>query len=312
MKQNKLIHRFKTIINIFPIVFLICLTLFSAKALAKGEEDFIVKNGILTKYNGTNSIVTIPSNVTEIGANAFRSNQKITEVVLHKNIKKIKKRAFYNCKRLATISLPEGLQVIGEEAFYHCIALKEIEFPKTMKSIDDGAFENCKRLERIIFPDKKITFGYAVFTGIKRGNAGEFGEFVIARSELIQYIERDDNVDVRIPDGVTKVNENAFAYAGTIEKLIIPGSIKKIEADVFSIGNIGSFVLEEGVEEIEDYAFQECAPFYELIVPSSVTIIGENIIDDFRKEELKIYCIKDSAMDKYAKKNGFFNIEYID
>lgn len=310
MKQNNLMGIYKTSKIAFFVIVLICLSFFTTKAFAKEAEDFTIKKGVLTKYNGEDSIVAIPSNVTEIGVNAFRSNQKVTEVILHKNIKKINKRAFYNCKRLGIIKLPEGLQTIGEEAFYHCIGLKGIEFPKSIKSIGDSAFEKCKRMVSLTFPDKKITFGETAFTGIKRGNGGEFGEFVIANKELIQYIETAGNEKVTIPYGVTEINKNAFVFAGFIDKLVIPGSVKKIQADIFSAADIYSITLEEGVEEIEDGAFQNCDFLNELIVPLSVHKIGKDIFDVYNEGNITIYCIKNSEMDKYARKNNLLDIVY--
>lgn len=34
-------------------------------------SDFVIENGVLTKYNGSNENVVIPDGVTEIGSRAF-------------------------------------------------------------------------------------------------------------------------------------------------------------------------------------------------------------------------------------------------
>ena len=159
----------------FSILILMC-NLGTVESEAKEMDNFVVNDGILVKYTGTETEIEIPDYVNAIGKKAFYNNQIITSVIIPKNVKKIENAAFYNCKRLQEVKLEQGVEVIGEEAFYHCIGVQKIEFPKTIKNIKDSAFEKCKRLSKITFPDKNILFGECVFSGIKRGNGGEFGE----------------------------------------------------------------------------------------------------------------------------------------
>ena len=41
-------------------------------------RDFVIRDGILEKYNGSDSIVEIPSGVVEIGVGAFSKNSSLT------------------------------------------------------------------------------------------------------------------------------------------------------------------------------------------------------------------------------------------
>ena len=45
--------------------------------LKENNGDFTISNGVLTVYHGENSVVVIPSGVTEIKANAFENNKTI-------------------------------------------------------------------------------------------------------------------------------------------------------------------------------------------------------------------------------------------
>ena len=44
----------------------------------ENNQDFVIENGALTKYNGPGGDVTIPEGVTEIGSSAFDGCKKLT------------------------------------------------------------------------------------------------------------------------------------------------------------------------------------------------------------------------------------------
>jgi len=85
--------------------------------LTKQTEEFIVVgDGVLLKYNGTDSIVQVPSNVKMI-SDAFAGNEKITQVIIPSGVTDIAIRAFLNCRNLTNVTVPESVLFIGREAF---------------------------------------------------------------------------------------------------------------------------------------------------------------------------------------------------
>ena len=44
----------------------------------ENNQDFVIENGVLTKYNGPGGDVTIPEGVKEIGWSAFKDCKKLT------------------------------------------------------------------------------------------------------------------------------------------------------------------------------------------------------------------------------------------
>lgn len=44
----------------------------------ENKQDFVIENGVLTKYNGPGGEVTIPEGVTEIGLQAFGDCENLT------------------------------------------------------------------------------------------------------------------------------------------------------------------------------------------------------------------------------------------
>ena len=59
-------------------------------------------------------------------------------------------------------------------------------------------------------------------------------------------------------------------------ELIIPGTVKKIGSQVFEGTKITSVKFEDGVQTIEDCAFEQCYSLTSVTIPTSVTSIGES------------------------------------
>jgi hypothetical protein len=60
-------------------------------------NDFVIEDGVLKKYNGSDEIVKIPDIVTSIGDNAFQ-----------------------DCTDLTIIEIPDSVTSIGDGAFNGC------------------------------------------------------------------------------------------------------------------------------------------------------------------------------------------------
>ena len=88
-------------------------------------EEFTIRNmkgggQRLTKYMGTDEVVTVPEGVTEIGYRAFSACEPLKEVKIPDSVVEIGHEAFVRCKELEKVTLPAGLESIGEDAFAYC------------------------------------------------------------------------------------------------------------------------------------------------------------------------------------------------
>ena len=73
---------------------------------------FKIEDGVLLKYEGTDSVVVIPEEVEKIGERAFVGNKVITEVTMPDTIVSIGKDAFEECIKLKTVKFSEKLERI--------------------------------------------------------------------------------------------------------------------------------------------------------------------------------------------------------
>ncbi len=79
--------------------------------------------------------------------------------------------------------------------------------------------------------------------------------------------------DVVIPDGVTKIGDNAFKNCLGVEEIKIPESVTEIGEYAFSGSNIKKIEISKGVTKIAGYAFSQCTNLSEAVLPDTLTEI---------------------------------------
>ena len=155
---------------------------------------------------------------------------------------------------IETVVISEGAASIGEYAFFECTGLKNVTIPSTVKTINEGAFYKCSGLTSPQ-PEKSD----------------------------------DEIVDsITIPYGVTSIGDEVFAHCTGLKKVTIPGSVKSIGERAFSDCHISTeesedgterglekVVIENGTETIGKEAFNGCKKLNDIILPDSITSIGE-------------------------------------
>jgi hypothetical protein len=154
--------------------FLVGLLFLLAPVLAGAQFDFTTNNGTITitKYNGTNDVVTVPSTtngypVTSVGYIAFDcdcNRSYPTSVIIPDSVTNIGIGAFNGCYDLTNISLGNSIISIGADAFTECFSLRSVTFPSTLTSIQDYAFAQCTNLQAIYFLGNAPSLGTGVFS----------------------------------------------------------------------------------------------------------------------------------------------------
>ena len=144
------------------------------------QGDFLIDNGVLIEYTGTDSEVAVPEGIKELGFEAFY-RKNVVSVRLPKGLRRIGRLAFNKCEKLNSVFFPESLEEIGASAFEECAALSSITQPGLETVIGPHAFRGCDAL-----PDED--------------------GFVIVGGMLLRYRGKEERV--RVPD---KVRRSAIA-----------------------------------------------------------------------------------------------------
>lgn len=115
---------------------------------------FVIENGVLVKYVGTDENVMIPESVLEIGEKAFYGCKQIRHVSVPTGVLRINEEAF-SCSSLNSIMLPDTLQEARLNAFRSCHFLKKLEIPENtdIGNITTGPILNCSSMTHLIIPD---------------------------------------------------------------------------------------------------------------------------------------------------------------
>lgn len=127
------------------------------------SADFVIRGGMLVKYNGAATEVVIPNSVKIIGDKAFYNCKGITSVDIPDSVQEIGLWAFYECKALPHITIPDSVQKIGQSAFEGCTALAAVVIPDSVQEIGWNAFAGCRSLTAITIPDSVKAIGGKAF-----------------------------------------------------------------------------------------------------------------------------------------------------
>lgn len=97
-----------------------------------------------------------PYQVTEIAANSFAGNKKLSNVTIPATVVKIGNNAFKNCTKLTKITLPKNVTTIGKNAFNGCKKIKTITIKSTkLKTIGKNAFQGVSKKTIIKVPKNR-------------------------------------------------------------------------------------------------------------------------------------------------------------
>lgn len=244
--------------------------------------DFVVEDGTLVGYNGTDTDVIVPETVdgqtiTAIDFFAFNFNEDINSIILPDSITEIDPQAFAWCTNLKKVVLPKNLTEISGGLFRKCTSLEIIELPKTVTFIDAGAFEGCSGLKEITIPD-----------GVEKIYDDTFDECTSLTK-------------INLPASVTAIANGAFGSCTSLESIDLD-NISSIDKYAFyNCTGLTELTIGENPITISAFAFEACSNITKVTVKNSETSLTDTGLEDL--ENLSIYGYIDSEAQFFADIN---------
>ncbi|HHU43616.1 MAG: leucine-rich repeat protein [Christensenellales bacterium] len=154
--------------------------------LKSDSKEHVTIGSVLMKYNGTDSIVHISSEIAAISKGAFKGNTHIREIVMAQGSK---------------------LFAIGEEAFMDCVNLESVNFPSTITYVGKDAMLNTAWMN-------KYVDDYVVINDILIKYKGDDYQAIVPNTVSVIGIEAFANNtklrNIEIGNSVTSIMERAF------------------------------------------------------------------------------------------------------
>jgi hypothetical protein len=190
-------------------------------------------------------------------------------------------------KRIHTLKLEQGGIGIECITFSDYTNLRHVNIPASVTHITGQMFSGCGKLRDIVvepgnascasvdgvlfskdktvlfkYPEGKVGDTYKIPEGVTRIEDDAFSS--------CRHLRR-----VTVPSGVTHIGPGAFAYCRRLRHVNIPEGVTCIGVNTFFYCiNLRRVTLPGSVTEIQDCAFIRCHRIRNLVIPEGVTCIG--------------------------------------
>ena len=240
--------------------------------------DFVIENGVLKKYVGTNCEIIVPENVISIGVGAFAGCSQLVNIYIPNSVTHIGGKAFWGCKNLETLQLSNSLQSFGL-LFSDPILSNTTEFPSNLR------FNTMDQIDYI---------------GSKKN------------PHMIACKPTEINIkEARIAEGCIYIYPQAFKQCKELVSVSFPKTLRCVSYEAFKCCNmIKSIVLPDNITNIGEDAFSRCISLEELIISANAnTKNNKSIHNIFRTTpKLKKLLVMGKAF-WYLEQKKMFAVE---
>lgn len=217
--------------------------------------------------------IVFSDGITEIPGGFSYQFESLTHVELGNTITSIAGGNFTTF--LGTkLDFPASLKVIQGGAFGSCPNLSRLVFREGLQEIQGGVLNGFQSLDNVVFPESLALLSSGAFSSTIINNV-EIGSADSAISSSGISIPNCKNLIIR---GGTIDGTDGTRKLSKLENLTLKSLVKFTGTSHFTpcSSTLKSVTIEDGITEIPALCFARCSKIAEIVIPASVTSIGEN------------------------------------
>lgn len=149
------------------------------------------------------------------------------------------------CKK---IIIEHGITSLGMYAFVNCSNITDIYLSDTVVALYAPHLGAAQHLERITIDEKNESL-YSI-DGVAFSRAGA----------LLRYPPARRGGGYVIPDGITTIDNAAFANCKFLTQVVMPDTVKVLRSESFgACGELTSIYIPASLTNVDGYAFEDCS-----------------------------------------------------
>ena len=221
----------------------------------------------LYKNNELVTEVVIPDGSTSINGYIFYGCTSVKNISIPDSVQEIAANALSCCRALESIKVPEGVKIINTRTFYGCSSLTEVELPSTIYKIADEAFGACISLKNIDLPSDISLVGFRVFSGCTSLNNVVVPDNITNIDCMFEYCTSLTNIT--FPAKIQSIN-GTFAGCTSLETIQIPTTVTSMNQTFSGCTSLVEIEVPEGMKSLKS-TFSGCTSLVNVKLPSTLT-----------------------------------------
>ena len=199
--------------------------------------------------------IVVEDGITGLGNYSFAYLSALVKVSLPETVTYIGSNVFYKCKTLESINIPSGVTKIYNATFYGCEKLNDVIIPIGVKNIYKNTFYGCNSLDKVYFN-------------------GTFSQW--KRVEVLANNLPLENIEFLVESVSWTFDESTgtLTVSGDVRMDDYNSSTEPLAPWHEHCAEIKKVVIENGVQNVGDYAFYGCTALELVCIADSVTTIG--------------------------------------
>ena len=229
-----------------------------------GDSKIVNKDGYLFyTYEGVNYLVNYVGTDTALTLPANYNGENYV----------IYQYAFYKNDNITSVVIPDSVTSIDSYAFYDCDSLTSVTIGDSVTSIGDYAFSSCYKLVEII---NKSSLNIQKKGGVYQ-NLDDHAYYTLEVHNGNRKIVNKDGYLFYTYEGVNYL----VNYVGTDTALTLPANYNGENYVIYQYAfykndNITSVIIPDSVTSIGDYAFDDCDSLTSMTIGNNVKNLGDS------------------------------------